>query len=206
MFWIAFYQYPQKYLGLNYGEFQEILDFWDNVGRACSWWAPYEKICFISDRPCEIHKNKETQLHKDGSPALLFCDGYAVWCLNGVNVPQYLAETPEGQLDIEFFKKETNADVKAEFIRKYGIDRMSNLGKLVDNKHNDNHWWIKSEYELIDMSPIFSNIEYAPHLKMKNQTTGVYHLEGVSPECRTIEQALKFRHNNRIGHITEIIK
>ena len=31
--------------------------------------------------------------------------------------------------EIQFFKKEKNADVKAEFIRKYGVDRMVSLGK-----------------------------------------------------------------------------
>lgn len=30
---------------------------------------------------------------------------------------------------------------------------------------------------------------------MKNQTTGVYHLEGIHPSCRTLYDALKMRYN-----------
>ena len=67
--------------------------------------------------------------------------------------------------------------------------------------------WAKSEYKIIDMSDIklakvVSNIgrpleffEYAPYLYMKNQTTGVYHLEGLHPRCKTLYDAIKMRYN-----------
>jgi hypothetical protein len=157
---------------------------------------PYEGVCFISEKPVEIHwKNKE--LHRDGDMAVKYKDGYGMYCLNGIRVPEYLAITPESKLDIEFFTKEKNADVKAEFIRKYGIDRMVSLGKKIDSWKNykSNHWWAKSEYELFDMSPIFTSVRFAPHILMRNQTTKTYHLEGVAPECKTLEQAIEWREN-----------
>jgi len=159
---------------------------------------PLYNVCIISQKPIEINM-VDGLLHAEGKPSIKYVDGFSVWSLNGVKVPQYLAETPESELDIEFFKKEKNADVKAEFIRKYGIDRMSNMGKSIDSfkNYNDNTWWVKSEYELIDMSPIFESINYAPHLKMKNQTTGTYHMEGVIPECRDLPSAIKFRFGER---------
>ena len=137
-------------------------------------------------------------MHHDLTPALLFRDGYCLWMLNGVSVPKYLVETPEGKLDIEFFKKETNADIKAEFIRKYGIQRMLSLGeKMCDASNSKNKWYVDSEYELYNMGKIF-NRERAVFLKMKNLTTGTYHVEGVDPSCGTVEEALKYRANNRI--------
>ena len=196
--WIAYYQYPRKYLNLDYKELGGILDIWDDIGKSCSWWYPFENIVFVSDRPCEIHKNAKGQLHKDSTPALLFMDGYCLWMLNGVSVPKYLVETPEDKLDIDFFKKEKNADVKAEFIRKYGIERMVSLGeKICDVKEHLNEYFRASEYELYNMGGVF-NRDYAPFLKMKNLTTGTWHFEGVSPECKTVEDALKFRAKNRI--------
>jgi hypothetical protein len=197
LYWVCYYQYLSKFLGIDYGKFQSILNIWDDIGHSCGWWYPYENICFISDRPKVINKNSRGQLHKDLSPALEFRDGYCLWMLNGVSVPQYLVETPEGELDIEFFKKETNADVKAEFVRKYGIERLQGLGKKIcDAKKHSNEWFRKSEYELINMGDVFG-VSYAPHLKMRNLTTGIWHLEAVSPDCRTIEDALKFRSKNR---------
>jgi hypothetical protein len=197
LYWICYYQYPSKFLGIDYKALQSILNLWDDIGHSCGWWYPYENICFISDRPKEIHKNERGQLHKDVSPALLFRDSYCLWMLNGVEVPQYLVETNESNLDIEFYKKQTNADIKAQFVLKYGIQRMLSLGtKICDAKDNDNKWYVDSEYELYNMGSIF-NRERAIFLKMKNLTTGIYHFEGVAPECNTIEDALKYRAKNR---------
>ena len=52
---------------------------------------------------------------------------------------------------------------------------------------------IKDTYELIDMSSIFTKVQYAPYLLMKNPSTGTMHMEGVHPDCKTVEQALNWR-------------
>ena len=137
------------------------------------------------------------QLHSDGSPSIEYNDGFKVWSLNGVKVPQYLAETPTEKLDLEFFKKEKNADVKAEFIKKYGVQRMLSLGKKMDDSSKSrNSWYVDSEYELYNLGSIF-NRERAVFLKMKNLTTGTYHVEGVDPSCNTVNEALEYRAKNR---------
>jgi len=76
---------------------------------------------------------------------------------------------------------------------------MSDMGQKIDDwkSYDSNEWWVRSEYELIDMSSIFQNVNYAPYLKMKNLTTGIYHLEGVGPECITLEDAINYRWNGR---------
>ena len=62
-------------------------------------------------------------------------------------------------------------------------------------------WYKKSEYKLIDMSPIFTTYNYLPYLYMKNQTVpGIYHLEccynpNANKQPKTILQALKVRLN-----------
>ena len=85
------------------------------------------------------------------------------------------------------------------------------MGKLIDSYENypENEWWAKSEYKLIDMKRILiqkvtknfntgktytANYDYAPFLFMKNQTTGEYYLEGVSPNCRDLYDAIKMRY------------
>ena len=40
--------------------------------------------------------------------------------------------------------------------------------------------------------------EYAPYLLMKNQTTGAYHIVGISPEFHNFVDALKMRHKLQI--------
>lgn len=169
----------------------------------CGIIYPCDDFCVISNKPSSILISNG-QLHSNGSPAIEYNDGFRVWSLNGVRVPQYLAETPTEKLDLEFFKKEPNADVKAEFIKKYGVQRMLSLGKKMDDAHRSkNQWYVDSEYELYNLGSIF-NRDKAVFLKMKNLTTGTYHVEGVDPSCNTVEKALKFRANNREINIVGI--
>ena len=188
--WLGFYDYFNNVLKLE-KQTEDLKGLWI-IAQNAGWFLPYENICWISERHniCNIKNGK---IHCDGGPAVAYPDGFKIWALNGVRVPQYLAETNDGNLDIDFFKKESNADVKAEFIRKFGIDRMQSLGKKIcDARGHSNEWFRASEYELIDMGDVFQ-VAYAPHLRMKNLTTGTWHFEAVSPECRSIEQALQFR-------------
>ncbi len=86
-------------------------------------------------------------------------------------------------------------------------------GIIIDTYENypENEWWAKSEYKLIDMKNVipptelrdeflnetkYKPVKYAPFLCMKNQTTGVYHLEGVSPKCKNLYDALKMRYKD----------
>ena len=73
----------------------------------CGIIYPCDDFCVISNKPSNILMSNG-QVHSDGSPAIEYRDGFKVWSLNGVRVPQYLAETPTEKLDLEFFKKEQN--------------------------------------------------------------------------------------------------
>ena len=200
----AFYSYFTEVLNINYDNVKSNYDWWVNTVKFGPIF-PLDSVCIISQKPVEINQIG-TRLHADGKPAVKYADGFSVWALNGVRVPQYLAETPASNLDIDFFKKEQNADIKAEFIRKYGIERMVSLGKLMDTWENHEgtrnfEWYKKSEYKLIDMSAIFTTYAYLPYLYMKNQTVpGIYHLEccynpNSSKQPQTILEGLKVRLN-----------
>jgi hypothetical protein len=91
--------------------------------------------------------------------------------------------------------------VKAEFVRKAGIERFKSLGKLLDTYQNytgaEYEWWVKSQYELWDMEAIFDGLSSAPYLSMVNQTTSIFHFEGVSPDCKDLVSAIKQRLGGR---------
>ena len=144
------------------------------------------------------------RLHSNGSPAWEYADGVKGWSLNGVAVPQYLAETPEEDLNIEWYLTQKNADVKTEFVRKYGVERMLSFGEKVDEytKYND-EWWAKSEYSLWNMGKLFDT-DYQPYLKMRNQTTGIWHMEAVHPDCKDLPDAIKFRFEGKQVKIINI--
>lgn len=158
------------------------------------WWYFYdEKNQFHFMRIPQM-KMKDGKLHCEDGPAFQNVKE-DLYFLNGILVPKDLVMTPSEKLSMDIFHKEKNADVRAEFIRKYGIERMCHLGRMIDTWENypEQDWFLKSRYELVDMAPIFQNVRYAPHLKMVNQTTGIYHLEAVTPDCKTIKDALNLR-------------
>ena len=194
--WLSWVDYFRDVCGLD-SETQKLFGIFE-VAKSAGWWLPHENICWISERCNILNRNKEGRLHFDGGPALAYPDGWSIWALNGVRVSQDLAETPKEKLDIELFKKENNADIRAEFIRKYGIERMTALGEIIESASEDSgEWERRSEYQLINMGAIFG-VERAIFLKMKNQSTGIYHLEGVAPECKSIKDALNYRYGSKI--------
>jgi len=173
----------------------------------------------VTERPT-VRQDEEGRLHGDGVPAFewqgLGNSGAATrgYYLHGVKVPEYLAMEDSHKIDIKKYIELDNADVRSEFIRKVGIERfVDDYGEIVDTYTNydqeEQPFYWASEYQLIDMGKLFidpnneSETPYAPYLKMKNQTTHVWHLEGVSPERRTVTDAIKERFGGRDLKIVE---
>lgn len=132
----------------------------------------------------------EGKPHRDGGAALNYEDGDKVFHLNGVISPDWLVETPAEKLDPKEILKLSNVEQRREGIRKVGIERM-----LAELKHKvlDSD----GDYELLEvqLSPELKG----NYLKMKNPSIGVWHLEGVENDCRTIKEALDWRNH---GHGT----
>lgn len=164
---------------------------------------PLDNITVVCKKPTEIHLNENRVLHRDGGPALSYSGlgNFKIYSLNGVRVPEWLAVTPSHQIDVSRYNEIDNADVKAEFVRKVGVEAFINMSKKIDTYENydekEYEWWHKSQYELYDMSFLYPSFNYAPHLKMLNQTTGVWHVEAVSPKCLTLRDAIKERFGGR---------
>jgi hypothetical protein len=179
----------------------ELLDEWLEEGKNMHWWFPCEDIVLVSERPIRLTVDRNGRLHNENEKTIEYSDGWGFYYLNGVCVPEVLVKTPSEQLNIDFFKNEKNADVKAEFVRKFGIERMLDFGTKIDSYTNydqeEQPWWYKSEYELWDMHKVFPGLTYQPYLKMLNQTTNIWHVEAVSPDCKTLKEAIKERFGGR---------
>jgi hypothetical protein len=208
IYWKAFYSFCEK-IGVVYEEKNsQLLELWLEEATHLHWWFPYENDCIIIERPIKLSVNNGGFLHSENDKAIEYADGWGMYYLNGVKVDAYLVLTPSEELDINYFSKETNADVKAEFVRKYGVERMAHLGTIVDTyeKYPEKKfpWWHKSQYELWDLKALFPGLEYQPFVKMLNQTTGIWHMEAVSPNCRNLKDALKERFGGRDMEIINI--
>lgn len=144
---------------------------------------PFDDICLVSKKPIKIVR-KDNQLHNDNGPSIEYCDGFCLYHLNGVKMDKEYVMTPWNKLDPKLILKEQNAEIRRELVRKIGIERIvDKLGaKTLDSK---------GDYELLQLN--LGDKRKRPYLKMKNPSIGVYHIEGVHPDCKTVDDAIKFR-------------
>ncbi len=187
--WTAFYDFFQRIGILEENDYD--FDKWRNFILKSGVFATclYENVAFVCIRPCKVNRNENDDLHCTDGMAIQWRDGYGEYYLNGVSVNEEIVLTPASKLNPQLVLKEQNAEVRREIVRKIGVERLCDkLGaKVIDMKDN---------YELLDLN--LGDNRMRPYLKMINPSIGTYHIEGVGPECRTVDQALQFR-NGRSG-------
>jgi hypothetical protein len=152
-----------------------------SLSKNSGWVWGTEDIAIISETP-RVLKIQNGQLHCDNGPAIQYSDGWSLWFLNGVAVPQWLVETKTEDIDPKEILKISNAEQRREFIRKVGIDRICYTLKaeVIDKKGE--------MYELLLLD--YGDGTKRPYLKMQNPSLGVWHVEGVPVGTKTVEEAI----------------
>lgn len=182
--WAAFYDYMEQEVGVKYdNKAYDILMKCINYGMV----YPLKDICIVVQHPTILKKNSQG-LHCENGPAVSYNGDNEIYALNGVVMKKEYVMTPASQIDPQDILKETNVEIRRELLRKVGIERiMDSLPHTLIEKRDN--------YELysIDLSNDLKNCKY---LKMVNPSIGCFHLEGLDPTIRTIEEALKWRNQN----------
>jgi len=180
--WLGFYDFFKQVLNLD-KQTSKLEGLW-LLAQSANWAIPLKHICWVSERHNILRRDNDGRLHCADDIALAYPDGWGVYALHGVRMkPEYVL-TPADKLDTEIILKEGNTEVRRELIRKVGIERIISKAKVVDNWNN---------YRLLDFAKFYDDESYVPFLLMVNPSTGGQHLERVSAECKTVEQALNWR-------------
>ena len=144
-----------------------------------------------------LHLSAARILHREDGPAVV-SDAEDLYFLNGVLVEPWLVETPADKLDPLLFAQQENAEVRREFVRKIGVERLcTKLGTQVLDRSDDGMY----ELHLVDLKGATGPW---PYLKMRNPSIGVYHMEAVAKECRTVKAALAFRNGGEFQHLAPL--
>jgi len=77
----------------------------------------------LTERPRVLERNDDGRLHCDDGPALLYPDGWGIWAVNGVRVPQKVVEQPSDLTTAEILG-EQNAEVRRVMIDRFGAERL----------------------------------------------------------------------------------
>ena len=187
--WLAAFDYFREVCGLT-TETDQCAGLIE-CAKECGWIFPTPDICFVSGKPVEFHYNESGIPHNANGAAVEFSDGWGVYYLNGVRVPEIIAVTPADELSADFLITTPNAQIRAEIIKKIGMARvLKDLNAECLDASDD------GIYELLMLDLKDGRIR--PFLKMLNPSTFEYHIEGVEPGCRTVPEALNWRNGDRI--------
>lgn len=103
------------------------------IARGSSWFAPFEKVCWFSERPVHVLTDSRGRLHSADGPAIRYPDGAKIHVWKGVSVPAWMIERPEritsGEIDavIDPVLRNTMIDIMTpeRFIASGGALRVS---------------------------------------------------------------------------------
>lgn len=100
----------------------ERLDRYVTIAKNAFWFYPFKGICFVCDRPTFIGMDAEWRLHAIDRPAIEFSDGWKLYYVHGVEVPEFVIKNPE-KITTQLIDDEKNAEVRRVMLEIYGVDR-----------------------------------------------------------------------------------
>ncbi len=198
--WISYYTFPDRFIHPMFSnEDRALLSQWERLTRSCGWIYALDGICFICDRPTEIHQNERNLLHCETGPALAFSDGYAVFAYKGVRVPAKIIENPE-MITCSDVLKEKNVEVRRVMIERYGQSRFltdsgstllheDETGKLWERRFKDDEPMLM--VEVINSTPEPDG-EYKTYFLRVHPEIRLMHPDGSlgDPQPRTAHSAI----------------
>jgi hypothetical protein len=103
--WLAFYGYFHDVLGLT-AETARLSGLWE-LARSAGWALPHKDICWVSERHNILERDERGRLHSVAGPACAYPDGWAIYAVHGVPVPEYVVERP-AEITVERIDGEAN--------------------------------------------------------------------------------------------------
>jgi hypothetical protein len=118
--WLSFYSYFRDVCGLV--QETEPLEGLFALAETCGWIAPFEGICFASEKHnvCKLDERQRT--HCADGPAIAFPNGDSIYVYHGVEVPSWVIEEKH-RITPETIDAEENSEVKRVMVELYGIDK-----------------------------------------------------------------------------------
>ena len=208
--WLSFYDFFLTECKL---ECCKVIEPFIQLAEEIGWWLPTEDVCLCSENPTNLKYREDGVFHCENAPAIEYADGFKIYSLNGIKVPEKYVMTEAQQIPAQWIVEEKNADKRRELVRKIGVERLcdelnaecidkkSYTAKVPDIKEGETSVTCSGyKDEAIDYELLLLDIgdgRKRPYLKMKNASIGIWHVEGVHPDCKTVDEAIKFRNGTK---------
>jgi len=135
----------------------------------------------VSERHNILNRDDRGRLHCTDGPALAYPDGWSIWAVNGVRVPEHVITSPKSQT-LKDITGEENEEVRRVRIERFGWIRFlkESGAKAIHKRRNDRDAQKEELYQLSDGTQRFVCVD---------PSTGRKYALGVPRDVKTCEQA-----------------
>ncbi len=100
----------------------ERLDAWIELLQSAPWFVFFEDVCFVGSYPKSTALDDQGRLSSRSGPSVVYEDGYEVYGLDGIVLPQKFVLSPES-ITVEEIENESNVAVRQMLMASYGLSR-----------------------------------------------------------------------------------
>ena len=198
--WLYYYDflYNEKIKQENVTDFQKPLLFMELADLTSFVWL-FKDVAIVVERAV-VNLDDQYNLHADGEPAMKFDDGEEIYRWHGRFLNRKYGSVLSKDWKPEWIVEEENTDTRMLLLEQIGVDRaLEVLNARIINKATIDTLNGKHYYELLhlDFDKEHKDLTY---LKMINPSTGTFHVEGVSNDCKTVQEAINWR---KSGDVTK---
>lgn len=93
------------------------------LAEECNWFFPYDNIVVMCEKPIR-NTIMNGLAHNDYQAATEYADGFKIYDLRGVVVPEWVVLTPANEMNPKDVLAIENVDVRREAMRKIGLDKL----------------------------------------------------------------------------------
>ena len=94
------------------------------LDKYCGWVFPYEKFCFVCERPIKVSIDNQDYLHAEGEPAMQFVDGYNLYAYHGLALPEKYGILHSHQWQAQWLLEEEKLDLRRVLIEGIGYPQI----------------------------------------------------------------------------------
>lgn len=135
----AYLSSARDVLGLRL-QIYEKYESWERSAKLGGFRWMHPKFCMVCDFPDVLLRDEQNRPHCDTGPSHRWSDGWSLYFVHGVRVPEFVIERPH-EITAGLIERESNAEVRRVMLDKFGRARyMRESGATLVDSLPDNYF------------------------------------------------------------------
>jgi len=162
---LGFYEYFMKKEGLD--DVEKLAPMME-LAKHSGWWWAFDKVVVVTEKPIAINLDDEGRLHCIGGPAFEYRDGWKMYAVEGIEIPEKWGMAAEDDWDIQWAFETENLEQRRIVMKLCGPKKLlTRSGSTSEVIHTDG---VNALYKITDVMPFPIHL-----LEVKDPSTGEYY-------------------------------